>query len=169
MVQSSFWQQQRRNRGYHFEVDLDFPGRTLLIPKRSTKPRVLLRIAPSLFSSAIQTTLLHKTDKDVLLNGVSYFTSPLLNWTLVGVIKSLAKDIQRVGYGSTFFFFFSFFLIWLNDLGSSHQILGHDASWNPPVPRSVTILSQTGSCALQPQYRFFTIWEEKTTPNTGFF
>ena len=62
-----------------------------------------------LFSSAIQATLIHKIDKDVLLNGVSYFTSPLLNWTLVGVIKSLAKDIQRVGYGSTSFFFFSFF------------------------------------------------------------
>ncbi|KAF8807476.1 hypothetical protein BYT27DRAFT_7223294 [Phlegmacium glaucopus] len=64
---------------------------------RSTKPKVLLRIAPALFTSAIQATLIHKIDKDVLLNGVSYFTSPLLNWTLVGVIKSLTKDIQRVG------------------------------------------------------------------------
>ena len=52
----------------------------------------------------------HKIDKDVLLNGVSYFTSPLLNWTLVGVIKSLARDIQKIGYGSTSFFFpFSFY------------------------------------------------------------
>jgi mediator of RNA polymerase II transcription subunit 5 len=65
---------------------------------------VLLRIAPALFSSAIQTTMIHKMDKDVLLNGVSYFTSPLLNWTLVGVIKTLVKDIQRAGYGSYFFF-----------------------------------------------------------------
>jgi mediator of RNA polymerase II transcription subunit 5 len=71
--------------------------------KRSTKPKVLLRIAPPLFSSAIQATLLHKIDKDVLLNGVSYFTGPLLNWTLVGVIKLLAKDIQKSGYGSLFF------------------------------------------------------------------
>ena len=74
--------------------------------KRSTKPKVLLRIAPTLFSSAIQATLIHKIDKDVLLNGVSYFTSPLLNWTLVGVIKALVKDIQRAGYGPTSFLLF---------------------------------------------------------------
>ena len=32
-------------------------------------------------------------DREVLQNGISYFTGPLLNWTLVGVIKALIRDI----------------------------------------------------------------------------
>jgi mediator of RNA polymerase II transcription subunit 5 len=39
-------------------------------------------------------TAAHKMERDVLTNGVSYFTGPLLNWTLVNVIKSLIKEIQ---------------------------------------------------------------------------
>ncbi|KAF8973994.1 hypothetical protein BDZ97DRAFT_1777866 [Flammula alnicola] len=37
---------------------------------RSTKPKVLLRIAPLLFSQAIQLASIHKMDKDVLINGL---------------------------------------------------------------------------------------------------
>jgi mediator of RNA polymerase II transcription subunit 5 len=36
-------------------------------------------------------------DADVLNNGVSYFTGPLLNWTLVGVVKALLREIQQKG------------------------------------------------------------------------
>jgi len=61
---------------------------------RSTKPRILLRIALPLITNAIQMTAAHKMERDVLTNGVSYFTGPLLNWTLVNVIKSLIKEIQ---------------------------------------------------------------------------
>lgn len=39
-------------------------------------------------------SLINKLDKDALMNGISYFTGPLLNWTLVGVIKALVKDMQ---------------------------------------------------------------------------
>ncbi|CAA7266513.1 unnamed protein product [Cyclocybe aegerita] len=59
---------------------------------RATKPKVLLRIALSLIAQAISMVASHKLEKDVLMNGISYFTGPLLNWTLVGVVKSLARD-----------------------------------------------------------------------------
>ncbi|KDR85067.1 hypothetical protein GALMADRAFT_218149 [Galerina marginata CBS 339.88] len=62
---------------------------------RSTKPKVLLRIAPVLFTQAISVSLNNKINKETLINGVSYFTGPLLNWTLVGVIKALIRDIQN--------------------------------------------------------------------------
>ncbi|KAF7965853.1 hypothetical protein HWV62_41212 [Athelia sp. TMB] len=54
---------------------------------RSTKPWTLLAISPTLVSHAISARMAGKIDADVLNNGVSYFTGPLLNWTLVGVIK----------------------------------------------------------------------------------
>ncbi len=34
-------------------------------------------------------------EKEVLLNGISYFTGPLLNWTLVSVIKFMVKEILQ--------------------------------------------------------------------------
>ncbi|KDQ63670.1 hypothetical protein JAAARDRAFT_189219 [Jaapia argillacea MUCL 33604] len=64
---------------------------------RSTPPKTLLRLAPTLFSHAISSYLDQKIDKDVLFNGVSYFVGPLLNWTLVGVIKALVMEIQHRG------------------------------------------------------------------------
>lgn len=36
-------------------------------------------------------------DRDVLNNGVSYFLGPLLNWTLVGVVNGLLKEVQQKG------------------------------------------------------------------------
>ena len=67
--------------------------------KRSTQPKTLLRISATLFSQAIKAASAQKIDKDVLFNGVSYFTGPLLNWTLVGVIKALSQEILLKGYG----------------------------------------------------------------------
>jgi mediator of RNA polymerase II transcription subunit 5 len=64
---------------------------------RSTKPRTLLLISATLFSHAISARAGNKMDADVLNNGVSYFTGPLLNWTLVGVVKSLLREIQQKG------------------------------------------------------------------------
>lgn len=37
-------------------------------------------------------------EKDTLINGISYFTGPLLNWTLVNVIRLLVKEIQQRQY-----------------------------------------------------------------------
>lgn len=64
---------------------------------RSTQPKILLRISATLFSQAIKAASTQKIDKDVLFNGVSYFTGPLLNWTLVGVIKALSQEILLKG------------------------------------------------------------------------
>ncbi|KAJ7103448.1 mediator complex subunit Med5-domain-containing protein [Mycena belliarum] len=62
---------------------------------RSTQPKTLLRISPSLFSHAIQDA---NIDDDVLNNGISYFTGPLLRWTLVGVVLALTREIQLKGF-----------------------------------------------------------------------
>ncbi|KAI0375369.1 hypothetical protein BV20DRAFT_265653 [Pilatotrama ljubarskyi] len=67
---------------------------------RATRPKVLLRIAPTLFSHAISQCMERKMDKEVLNNGISYFLGPLLNWTLAGVIKFLLCEIQRRGYSA---------------------------------------------------------------------
>ncbi|KAH9847349.1 mediator complex subunit Med5-domain-containing protein [Lenzites betulinus] len=65
---------------------------------RATRPKVLLKIAPALFSHAITQCVERKMDKEVISNGISYFLGPLLNWTLAGVIKFLLSEIQRRGY-----------------------------------------------------------------------
>ncbi|KAI8980648.1 mediator complex subunit Med5-domain-containing protein [Trametes punicea] len=67
---------------------------------RATHPKVLLRIAPTLFSHAIAQCMERKMDKEVLNNGISYFLGPLLNWTLAGVMKFLLFEIQRRGYNA---------------------------------------------------------------------
>ncbi|PCH33791.1 hypothetical protein WOLCODRAFT_129982 [Wolfiporia cocos MD-104 SS10] len=64
---------------------------------RNTRPRTLLHIAATLFSHAIMMCDEGKMEKDVLSDGISYFMGPLLNWTLVGVVKSLLSEIQRRG------------------------------------------------------------------------
>jgi len=66
----------------------------------STKPKTLLRISPTLIPQAIVRMYpvaagVAPLDKDVFDNGVSYFTGPLLNWTLVGVIKTLVYQIME--------------------------------------------------------------------------
>ena len=48
-----------------------------------------------MFSQAITLAAAQKMEKEVLLNGVSYFTGPLLNWTLVSVIKFIVKEILQ--------------------------------------------------------------------------
>ncbi|KAF7320403.1 Mediator of RNA polymerase II transcription subunit 5 [Mycena kentingensis (nom. inval.)] len=62
---------------------------------RSVKPKTLLRISATLFSHAMRD---HNIDDDVLSNGISYFTGPLLSWTLVGVIVNTIHEIQARGY-----------------------------------------------------------------------
>ncbi|KAJ7492546.1 mediator complex subunit Med5-domain-containing protein [Mycena latifolia] len=64
---------------------------------RSTQPKTLLRISPSLFSHAIKDA---NIDEDVLNNGISYFTGPLLRWTLVGVVLALSQEIQLKGFSA---------------------------------------------------------------------
>ncbi|TFK57207.1 hypothetical protein OE88DRAFT_1671027 [Heliocybe sulcata] len=65
---------------------------------RSTRPKVLLRLAPVLFLHAITLHTQGQMDKDVFNNGVSYFLGPLLHWTLVGVTRGLLNEIQHKGF-----------------------------------------------------------------------
>ncbi|KAJ7619106.1 hypothetical protein DFH06DRAFT_1235312 [Mycena polygramma] len=64
---------------------------------RSTQPKTLLRISASLFSHAIKDP---NIDEEVLNNGISYFTGPLLRWTLVGVVQALTHEIQLKGFSA---------------------------------------------------------------------
>ncbi|KAI0963789.1 hypothetical protein AcW1_000766 [Taiwanofungus camphoratus] len=67
---------------------------------RTTRPKTLLRIAPTLFSHAITMCLDRKLEEGVLHNGLSFFSKPLLNWTLAGVVKSLLLEIQHRGFNA---------------------------------------------------------------------
>ncbi|KAI5898121.1 uncharacterized protein SCHCODRAFT_02663056 [Schizophyllum commune H4-8] len=61
---------------------------------RATPPKTLLRITPTLFYIAMQ---MHSTSEltiDALDNGISYFVGPLLNWTLVGVMQTILRELM---------------------------------------------------------------------------
>ncbi|KAG7099289.1 hypothetical protein E1B28_001148 [Marasmius oreades] len=62
---------------------------------RSTHPKVLLRLSPNLLLHAITMNLEGRIDNDLLNNGVMYFIDPVLNWTLVSIVKALLEEIQR--------------------------------------------------------------------------
>ena len=57
---------------------------------RSTPLKLLLRLSTSLITQALRS----KLDPDILSNGVSYFTSPLLNWTLFNVVRGVLKESE---------------------------------------------------------------------------
>ncbi|KAF8585572.1 hypothetical protein K439DRAFT_1409940 [Ramaria rubella] len=68
---------------------------------RSTQPRTLLRLSATLFSEAIAACVAQRIDVDALKNGVSYYLGPLLNWTLVGVVQALLKELGRSSFQSS--------------------------------------------------------------------
>jgi mediator of RNA polymerase II transcription subunit 5 len=50
-----------------------------------------------LVSEAIRMAIMGKLDRAVLESGISYFSGPLLNWTLVGVFKMILGQFQKSG------------------------------------------------------------------------
>ncbi|KAH7931048.1 hypothetical protein BV22DRAFT_1053726 [Leucogyrophana mollusca] len=62
---------------------------------RSTKPKTLLQISATLFSQAVVARAEGRIDNETVHNGISYFLGPLLNWTLVGVVKGLLVELQQ--------------------------------------------------------------------------
>ena len=60
---------------------------------RQTRPSVLLHLAATIVMTGVQGAAREKILRDVLSNGLAYMLDPLLNWTLVGVIKALLRDI----------------------------------------------------------------------------
>ncbi|KAG9039058.1 mediator complex subunit [Tulasnella sp. JGI-2019a] len=66
---------------------------------RTTPPKLLLRMGAALFCAAIKT---NGTDIEALRSGgVAFFLEPLLNWSLVGVLRGLVEDAFRRGYLAT--------------------------------------------------------------------
>ncbi|KAL0072044.1 hypothetical protein AAF712_000967 [Marasmius tenuissimus] len=62
---------------------------------RSTHPKTLLRLSPTILLHAIVLNSERKIDDETLNNGVMYFADPVLNWTLVSVVKALLQEIQH--------------------------------------------------------------------------
>jgi mediator of RNA polymerase II transcription subunit 5 len=69
----------------------------LNLASRSTKPKTLLQMSPTLFSQACIARQDGRIDNDDLHNGISYFLGPLLNWTLVGVVHAMLFEVQQRG------------------------------------------------------------------------
>lgn len=67
----------------------------MLLVQRSTKPRILLKLSATLVIKAVRNCSEGRMEPDVLKNGVSYFKGPLLNWTLVGVIKASIAELRN--------------------------------------------------------------------------
>ena len=47
-----------------------------------------------MFLSAVRGAAERKLDPDVLGNGISYFSRPLLSWTLPGIVLALVREIR---------------------------------------------------------------------------
>lgn len=56
---------------------------------------MLMKFAATVIIQAITFCSSGKMEAETLRDGISYFTVPLLNWTLVGVIKALLRDIME--------------------------------------------------------------------------
>ncbi|KAI9572901.1 hypothetical protein HD554DRAFT_2014555 [Boletus coccyginus] len=67
---------------------------------RSTKPKTLLQMSPTLFSQACIARQDRRIDNDDLHSGISYFLGPLLNWTLVGVVHAMLFEVQQRGFAA---------------------------------------------------------------------
>ena len=52
------------------------------------------RITPTLFYIAMQMHSTKELTDDALDNGISYFVGPLLNWTLVGVMQTILRELM---------------------------------------------------------------------------
>lgn len=67
---------------------------------RSTKHQLLLSLSATLFFEAVGACILNRLDAEALQNGLSYYMSPLLNWTLVGVVQALLDEVERLSFQS---------------------------------------------------------------------
>lgn len=67
---------------------------------RSTKHQLLLSLSATLFFEAVDACILNRLDAESLQNGLSYYMSPLLNWTLVGVVQALLDEVERLSFQS---------------------------------------------------------------------
>lgn len=64
----------------------------------ATSPADFYRLAPSIVQQAVLAIAMGQLDTETLHSGLSYFSQPLLSWSLIGVVHWLAGEIQRNGY-----------------------------------------------------------------------
>ncbi len=62
----------------------------------STRPKILLAIAATVFLRALKAVAERKLELDTLNNGISYFLGPLLGWTLPGIVLALVRQIRLI-------------------------------------------------------------------------
>ncbi|KAL5495140.1 NUT1 [Sanghuangporus weigelae] len=67
---------------------------------RTTKPKMLMKITATLICQACNACADRRMEGEMLKNGISYFNGPLLNWTLVGGIKALLRDILEKDFNA---------------------------------------------------------------------
>jgi mediator of RNA polymerase II transcription subunit 5 len=60
----------------------------------STRPKMLLAIAATVFLHALRAAVERKLELDTLNNGITYFLGPLLGWTLPGIVLALVRQIR---------------------------------------------------------------------------
>ncbi|KZV77474.1 hypothetical protein PENSPDRAFT_620949 [Peniophora sp. CONT] len=61
---------------------------------RQTRPAVLLDLAATLVVTGIQGSMRNNASADSLNNGLAYMLDPLLNWTLLGTVQYLLRDLR---------------------------------------------------------------------------
>ena len=66
-------------------------------PVSATSPQDFYRLSPSLIQQAIAATAAGQIDMDSPQSGLSYFSQPLLSWSLGGIVSWLCSEIIRNG------------------------------------------------------------------------
>ncbi|VDB86514.1 unnamed protein product [Peniophora sp. CBMAI 1063] len=61
---------------------------------RQTRPAVILELAATLVMIGIQGTIRKGISQEVMNNGLAYMLDPLLNWTLLGTVQHLLRDLR---------------------------------------------------------------------------
>ena len=61
---------------------------------RQTRPAVLFSLAATVVMAGIQGVIRKSLLMDVLNNGLAYMLDPLLNWTLLGTVQHLLRDLR---------------------------------------------------------------------------
>ena len=74
-----------------------YHGRSSDLRPSATSPENFYRLAPTLIQQAIAATAAGQIDLDALRSGLSYFSQPLLSWSLGGIVSWLCREIERNG------------------------------------------------------------------------
>jgi hypothetical protein len=77
------------------------PGLKFHLLVRSTNPRCLLRLAPTIVKQSLKAYEMGVIDIEGLRGGLSYFQQEILSFTLPGIIRFLVLEIRQAQYVMT--------------------------------------------------------------------